>query len=105
MKDHLIEAFARGMRSGDLLLMPDPVYFGGTTERSVTSSDIADGVAAYGFSARAVADRGTCGRMLAAEARAGDRIIIMGARDDTLASFAADVLRAIELKLPSPGGE
>lgn len=95
MKSELIEAFARGMRTGDILVMPDPVYYGGTTERSVTSKDIADGVAALGHSARAISDREECGRLLAGEARPGDRIIIMGARDDTLATFAADLVDAI----------
>jgi UDP-N-acetylmuramate--alanine ligase len=101
MKDQLIEAFASGMRAGDVLVMPDPVYFGGTTDRSVTSRDIADGVAARGFVARAMVERAECGRALLAEARAGDRIIVMGARDDTLATFAADLLQAIEGKAAS----
>ncbi|HWE06517.1 MAG TPA: Mur ligase family protein [Rhizomicrobium sp.] len=96
MKDQLIDAFARGMREGDVLIMPDPVYFGGTTERSTTSADIVEGVAARGHKARAIADRAACGEALVAEARPGDRIIIMGARDDTLPTFAADVLRTIE---------
>jgi len=98
MKNGLIGAFADGMHAGDLLLMPDPVYFGGTTDRSVTSRDIADGVAARGHSACAVPDRTECGRVLLAEARPGDRIIIMGARDDTLATFAAELLKAIAEK-------
>jgi UDP-N-acetylmuramate--alanine ligase len=98
MKDQLIEAFASGMRPGDILVMPDPAYFGGTTDRSVSSRDIADGVAARGFAASAIAERAECGRTLVAEARSGDRIIIMGARDDTLATFAADLLQAIKGK-------
>ncbi|HWY15991.1 MAG TPA: Mur ligase family protein [Rhizomicrobium sp.] len=99
MKDQLIDAFARGMREGDVLIMPDPAYFGGTTERSVTSADIVEGVAARGHVAHAISDRAACGDALVAEARPGDRIIIMGARDDTLATFAADVLRAIERRV------
>ena len=95
MKDQLIDAFARGMDAGDPLVIPDPVYFGGTTERSVTSRDITEGVAARGFSARAIPDRAECGRALVDEAKPGDRIIIMGARDDTLATFAADLLHAL----------
>jgi UDP-N-acetylmuramate--alanine ligase len=95
MKHQLIEAFVTGMDTGDILVMPDPVYFGGTTERSVTSRDIVDGVAARGRSALAIADRAECGTYLVREARAGDRIIIMGARDDTLATFAADLVCAI----------
>ena len=96
MKDQLIEAFAKGMHAGDLLVMPDPVYFGGTAERSVTSRDITDGISARGLAACAIPDRAECGRVLTVEARAGDRIIIMGARDDTLAIFASDLIRAIE---------
>ncbi|HEX4160417.1 MAG TPA: Mur ligase family protein [Rhizomicrobium sp.] len=104
MKDQLVEAFARGMRAVDMLFMPDPVYFGGTTDRSVTSRDIVDGVAACGRTARAIADRAECGEALLAEARPGDRIIIMGARDDTLSTFAADLVRAINARNhpPSP---
>jgi UDP-N-acetylmuramate--alanine ligase len=95
MKDQLIDAFAAGMREGDLLVMPNPVYFGGTTERSVTSGDIVEGVAGRGRSTCAIASRSDCGEFLVAEARRGDRVVIMGARDDTLATFAADVLRGI----------
>jgi UDP-N-acetylmuramate--alanine ligase len=96
MQNQLIEAFANGMRTGDVLVMPDPVYFGGTTDRSVTSADIIEGVVRRGFSARAISDRGECGKVLIAEARPGDRIIIMGARDDTLAIFAAELLHSIK---------
>jgi UDP-N-acetylmuramate--alanine ligase len=99
MKDQLIDVFAKGMGKGDVLIMPDPVYFGGTTERSVTSAEIIKGVAARGHVARATADRAACGEALVAEAMPGDRIIIMGARDDTLATFAADILRGIELRV------
>ncbi|HEX4080312.1 MAG TPA: Mur ligase family protein [Rhizomicrobium sp.] len=102
MKNELIEAFARGMHAEDILFMPDPVYFGGTTERSVTSRDIAEGIAARGREAHAIADRSECGEALVAGARRGDRIIIMGARDDTLATFAGDLVRMLEARSPSP---
>ena len=96
MKDQLIDSFANGMRADALLIMPDPVYFGGATERSVTSRDITDGVSARGFAACAIPDRAECGRVLVSEARAGNRIVIMGARDDTLATLASDLVQAIE---------
>jgi UDP-N-acetylmuramate--alanine ligase len=98
MKDQLTEAFANGMRADDILFMPDPVYFGGTTDRSVSSGDLVEGVKAHGRAARAIADRTECGEALVAEARPGDRIIIMGARDDTLSTFATDLLRAIDMR-------
>ncbi|HEY3639173.1 MAG TPA: Mur ligase family protein [Rhizomicrobium sp.] len=101
MKNELIEAFSRNMHADDMLFMPDPVYFGGTTDRSVSSRDITDGIKASGRSARAIAERADCGTALLAEARAGDRIIIMGARDDTLSAFATGLLREVAERLPA----
>ncbi|HMB75869.1 MAG TPA: Mur ligase family protein [Kiloniellaceae bacterium] len=92
MKDAFIDCFARNLRPDDLLIMPDPVYFGGTVERSVTSRDIVEGVAAKGRRAVAFAERPACGEALLKEARPGDRIVVMGARDDSLATFAAGLL-------------
>jgi UDP-N-acetylmuramate--alanine ligase len=92
MKDAFIDCFAQNMRVEDVLLMPDPVYFGGTVDRTVTSEDIAAGIRAKGREAHAFADRPTCGEKLLMLARSGDRIVIMGARDDTLSTFAAELL-------------
>jgi UDP-N-acetylmuramate--alanine ligase len=95
MKDLFIECFASNLRTGDVLIMPDPVYFGGTTNRAVTSADIVEGVRARGHEAFAFHERGACGDKLVEMARSGDRIVIMGARDDTLSTFAAELLRRV----------
>ena len=92
MQSEFIDGFAGLMREDDVLLMPEPVYFGGTTDRSVGSEDIASGVRAAGRSAEALATREACGDRLIELARPGDRIIVMGARDDTLSAFAAELL-------------
>ena len=64
--------------------MPDPVYYGGTVDRSVTSEHIVAGVRARGLQAMAFAERNACGDKLIELAEPGDRIVVMGARDDTL---------------------
>jgi len=92
MKDQLIACFADNLRSEDVLVMLQPVYFGGTTDRSVSSTDIVAGVAARGREAHVYADRSQCGDRLVEIARAGDRIVVMGARDDTLSQFAAELV-------------
>lgn len=92
MRQAFIDGFAGLMRADDILLMPEPVYYGGTTDRSVGSQDIAAGVRAAGRQAQALADRAACGDRIVELARAGDRVIVMGARDDTLSSFAAELL-------------
>ena len=92
MRQEFIDGFAGLMRQDDVLLMPEPVYYGGTTDRSVGSEDIASGVRAAGRQAEALPTRAACGDRIVEMAQPGDRIIVMGARDDTLSSFAADLL-------------
>ncbi|WGM45813.1 UDP-N-acetylmuramate--L-alanine ligase [Brevundimonas sp. NIBR10] len=95
MRDEFTQGFAGLMRPDDVLLMPEPVYYGGTTDRSVGSQDIAGGVRALGRTAEALPDRAACGDRIVALAQAGDRVIVMGARDDTLSEFAADLLERL----------
>lgn len=92
MQSEFIDGFAGLMREDDVLLMPEPVYYGGTTDRSVGSEDIASGVRAAGRQAEALATRAACGDRIVEIAQPGDRIIVMGARDDTLSTFAAELL-------------
>lgn len=98
MKDGFIEAFTRELAKDDVLIMPEPVYFGGTVTRDVTSLDIVEGVRAGNRSAFAFADRAQCGGKLVELAAPGDRIVVMGARDDTLSLFAADLIERLKAK-------
>ncbi|HEX8214547.1 MAG TPA: Mur ligase family protein [Allosphingosinicella sp.] len=92
MRQELIDCFAEQLDVDDILIMPDPVYHGGTTSRDVGSGEIVQGVRAARRLAEHVADRAAAGGRLAEHARPGDRIIVMGARDDSLSAFAADLL-------------
>ncbi|MBN9480427.1 MAG: hypothetical protein J0I52_09335 [Bordetella sp.] len=92
MQQEFIAGFAGLMRPDDVLLMPEPVYYGGTTDRSVGSEDIAAGVRAAGRRAEALPERADCGDRVIAMARPGDRVVVMGARDDSLSTFAAELL-------------
>src|SRR3546814_3151283 len=57
MKDALIAGFARDLAVDDLLIMPDPAYFGGSVSREVGSADIVAGVSAAGRHAVHIPDR------------------------------------------------
>lgn len=89
------ECFVSGLAEDDVLLMPQPAYFGGTVDRSVTSTELAAAIVAGGRKAEVYDTRPECGDRLVELAQPGDRIIIMGARDDTLSEFAADVLSRV----------
>ena len=96
MKDAFVDCFAAGLRDDDVLVMPEPVYFGGTVDRSVGSREIVTEIERRGRNAHAFADRSACGDSLVKLARPGDRILVMGARDDSLSLFAQDLLRRLE---------
>ncbi|MEZ6024507.1 MAG: Mur ligase family protein, partial [Hyphomonadaceae bacterium] len=98
MRQEFIDVFATLMAEDDVLIMPDPVYFGGTVDRSVTSEHIVSGVRQRGLQAMAFAERGACGDKLIDLAEAGDRIVVMGARDDTLSVFAAELVERLKHK-------
>ena len=92
MGEQLAESLAEGMAPDDRLYLPDPVYQGGTVERTRGSDWLADQLGARGRHAEHVPDRANIADALLAEAQDGDRILIMGARDDTLIDFARHVV-------------
>ncbi len=92
MGRELADSFVANMKPDDKLLVSDPAYFGGTVDRSVGADSL---VAMIGAQAQHIPDRGDCGARLIDLARPGDRIIVMGARDDTLSIFAAGLLDAL----------
>ena len=92
MGRELAYALRANLRDGDRLVVSDPAYFGGTVDRSTGSDTL---VAAIGDSAEHIASREACGDRLVALARSGDRIVVMGARDDTLSDFAAGLLQRL----------
>ena len=61
MRNALVDCFASGLRDEDVLVMPEPVYFGGTVDRSVGSRDIVGEIERRGRKAFAFPDRSACG--------------------------------------------
>ncbi|MDP5104194.1 MAG: UDP-N-acetylmuramate--alanine ligase, partial [Erythrobacter sp.] len=92
MGAELAQTFARELGPDDVTILCDPVYFGGTVDRSEGSERIVQLIAAAGGNAEHIAVRADCADRIAAIARAGDRIVVMGARDDTLTEFAQSLL-------------
>ena len=92
MGDELAQTFARELGPEDITILCDPVYFGGTVDRSVGSERIAALITAGGGQAEHIPSREDCADRIVALARPGDRIAVMGARDDTLTEFARSIL-------------
>jgi UDP-N-acetylmuramate--alanine ligase len=97
MRAELAAMFAGHLAVGDLLALPDPVYQGGTVTREVTSADIVRDVQLAGRAAIHIPDRTAAAAHCVAQARHGDRIVVMGARDDTLSLLAAEMVERLRM--------
>lgn len=92
MRRELVAALAQGLRAEDVLIMPEIYYAGGTASRDISSADIVADVKAQGREAVFIPQRNDIIKYLGDHTGPGDRIIIMGARDDTLPGFARAIL-------------
>ena len=95
MGAELAAVLASRLGPEDIAILCDPVYFGGTVDRAVSSEHITAMINDLGGHAEHLAERADCAMRIIALARPGDRIVIMGARDDTLAQFARDLLAQV----------
>ena len=95
MREELARVFGHYLSPDDLLYMPEVLYLGGTVDRSYTAKDFIDELKhthtlSYWFETRddAVED-------ILRQAKPHDRIIIMGARDDTLSDVTKFILSSL----------
>jgi UDP-N-acetylmuramate--alanine ligase len=95
MGEELAATFAAGMREGDRLYLPDPVYQGGTVDRTRGSDWLAEAIVSAGGHAEHIPERAEIGERLLANALPGDRIAILGARDDSLSEFAIELVERL----------
>jgi UDP-N-acetylmuramate--alanine ligase len=95
MGAELADVFANMLGADDHLILCDPVYFGGTVDKSIGSQSITEAVTVAGRNADYIPSREDCGERIVELAQPGDRIVIMGARDDTLSGFAGELLRRV----------
>jgi len=84
LRQALGEAFAESLRTEDVLWLPEIYFAGGSVTRDISSADIATDVRRQGRDARFVSGRGDLPAAIAAEARSGDLVLVMGARDPSL---------------------
>jgi len=86
------ESFAAHMSTDDKLYMVEPLYMGGTVDKSLGAGDLVTNIVSHGKYAELLPDRERVAEAIVKSAKSGDRIIIMGARDDTLSAYALQFL-------------
>jgi len=95
LRADFVAAFAAELHPQDRLWLLEIVYQGGTATRDISSSEVAQEIAGRGVQAVCAPSREALVAALAAEARAGDLILVMGARDPSLAALSRSILAAL----------
>jgi UDP-N-acetylmuramate--alanine ligase len=98
LRADLTAAFAVALGPADRVWWLEVFYAGGTTTKDFSSADIVRDIAGAGLGERAAfaASRDALVSALAGEARTGDLVLIMGARDPSLTALARAVVARIE---------
>lgn len=94
-KEIMVE-FVRGLNTEDILVMPEIFFVGGTVKKDISSADLIAHAHtlgkpnAYFYPTKAEAEA-----FILRNARQGDRIVIMGARDNSLTELCKDILEKL----------
>ena len=95
LRPDFVATFAAELRPEDRLWMLEIFYAGGTALRDFSSADVVAEIAAQGVRAEFAPSREDLVARIAAEARAGDLVLVMGARDPSLTDFTKAILSAL----------
>jgi UDP-N-acetylmuramate-alanine ligase len=100
LRADFVATFAAALRPADRLWLLEIFYAGGTATRDFSAADIVAEIAARGAAAEFAPSRQWLLERLAAEARAGDLVLVMGARDPSLTDLARAILARLGREVP-----
>jgi UDP-N-acetylmuramate-alanine ligase len=96
LRPDFVKTFTRELGAEDRLFMLEVFYAGGTATRDFSAADIVAEIAALGTRAEFAPSRDWLVARVAEEARRGDLVLVMGARDPSLSELARAIHAAIE---------
>ena len=96
MGKEIIESFASLMNKNDMLFMPEIFYAGGSVKKDISSIDLINYGKSLGLKAFFYQSRDEIKNQIVKLSKKGDRIVIMGARDNSLTDFCKSILKEIE---------
>lgn len=98
MKNNLIDMLIKQLDNRTIWIMPNVFYAGGTVQRTISSKDIVMPLQNAGKKAFYFESRELITSFLLPKLQKNDRIVVMGARDDTLSDFALNIIERIKEK-------
>lgn len=92
----IMAQFVNNLHPDDLLIMPEIFFVGGTVTKDISSADLIEHARRLGKEkAYYFADKQAAEQFILQNAHSGDRIIIMGARDNALTDLCYDILERL----------
>ena len=95
MQHELVDAVCNTLRGNDCFIMSDVYYAGGTITKDITSGDVVNAMLMKTPNIIFIPDRKNLAKKLKTVAKTGDVILLMGARDPSLADFAKSIYAEI----------
>lgn len=95
MHKELEQEVMASLRPEDLFILSDVYYAGGTVTREVTTADVVKEIQKFSEQIVYFPDRKDLIPYLQKNAKEGDIVLIMGARDTTLSDFAKEIVESI----------
>lgn len=95
LRPDFVATFSRELGPDDRLFMLEVFYAGGTAIRDFSAADIVAEISQRNTMAAFAPSRDWLAARIAEDARPGDLVLIMGARDPSLTELARDILAAI----------
>ncbi|MEE6206454.1 MAG: Mur ligase family protein [Alphaproteobacteria bacterium] len=92
----IMQEFVANMAKDDILVMPEIFFVGGTVTRDISSADLINHTHTLGKqNSYYFADKEQAAKFIIENAHQGDRIVIMGARDNSLTLLCHKILASL----------
>lgn len=98
LRHDIVNALHETLRAQDIMYFSQIYYAGGTVTRDISAADLANDLQALGTNCVYEENRSDCAKLLVNEAKTGDTILLMGARDPKLSEFAESVAQLLKAK-------
>ena len=95
MGREIMESFVKTMQKDDRLFVPEIFYAGGSVVKDISSKDLVAHAVKSGLQAQFFENRDEVKKHILKVVEPGDRIVIMGARDNSLPAFCEQILSEI----------
>lgn len=91
LKDDFVKEISQALRSEDTILMSEIYYAGGTANKNISANDLIKEIEKNNKNAIFIENRQNVLDFFKKEVKEGDVVLLMGARDPSLESFAKEI--------------